>query len=352
MSANILENKSYKSSAARSAYAIETWELSKVYGLNRAVDCLDLRVEKGQIYTLLGPNGAGKTTTINMLTTLAPPTKGSARINGFDVVRESQYIRQSIGVTFQEMVIEKHLTGRALLWVHGRLYNLSKAEITTRITELAQLLEFTELLDRPVKTYSGGMKRRLELARGLLTNPSVLFLDEPTQGLDPGSRATLWAYIKFLKERKGLTILLTTHYLDEAEKMADRVGIMDRGKLVVEGTIGGLTGAMGADLVNLTGSGEPQGFVEKLRQQTWVASVNLSLGTRDSVTDKSLLLDLDATSGAEGTVQLQVGLKVEAGRYLQRILALAEREGFEVSNIAAKRPGLEDVFFKYTTGRS
>lgn len=318
-----------------------------MYGSKRAVDGLDLRVEKGQIFTLLGPNGAGKTTTINMLITLAPPTTGRAQVNGFDVVSQAHHVRQSIGVTFQEMVIEKQLSGRTLLEVHGRLYNLSKAEITGRITELAQLLAFTELLDRPVKTYSGGMKRRLELARGLLTNPKVLFLDEPTLGLDPQSRATLWDYIKYLKEQKGLTIFLTTHYLDEAEKMADRIGIMDQGQLVAEGTLPELIGAMGAELVTLTGTGQTPGFIEKLHHQPWVTSVSLSSSHMDATTGQAPALE--ANSVTEGPAQIQVELKVEAGKYLKKIVGLAEHAGFRVTNITTKQPSLEEVFFKYTT---
>lgn len=340
----------FKSTASLAGYAIETTDLSKVYGSNLVIDGLNLRVERGRIFTLLGPNGAGKTTTINMLTTLTAPTTGSAVVNGFDVVREALEVRQSIGVTFQEMVMDKHLTGRDLLNVHGKLYDLSKAEIKASISELVQILELSTLIDRPVKTYSGGMKRRLELARGLLTRPKVLFLDEPTLGLDPQSRANLWDYIKELKQQRGLTLFLTTHYLEEAEKMADRVGIMDRGKLVVEGTIPELIGALGADVVIVTGSGQPESFIDKLRQQAWVSFVTLSdQGSEASQPDEQGGSPSSPALPASLTeAHLQIGLKTEAGKFLKKIISLAERERFQISNIAAQRPSLQDVFFKYT----
>ncbi len=318
-------------------YAVEAIGLSKSYGPVRAVDGVDLRLEKGQIYALLGPNGAGKTTTINMLTTLDLPSGGIARVAGFDVVMEPAQVRRHIGVTFQETVMDKSLSGRSLLDVHGRLYKMPKAEIKSQIAELVRLVELEEAIDRPVKTYSGGMKRRLELARGLMTRPEVLFLDEPTLGLDPHNRDRIWVYIERLKREQGLTLLLTTHYMDEAEKLADRVGIINAGRIVVEGSPAELIGALGADVVSVTGAGETERFVEALQERDWVLFVNAHQA------------EAGAAEGEERIVQ--VGLKIEAGRSLKPLIDLAEQNDFAVADMSIKRPSLSDVFFKYTGRR-
>lgn len=317
-------------------YVIEAENLVKNYGEVRAVNGVNLQVERGQIYAMLGPNGAGKTTTINILTTLIKPDGGSARVAGFEVVGDAAEVRRRIGVTFQETVMDKNLSGRVLLDIHGRLYRQPKAEIKARIAELVNLVELEEAIDRPVKTYSGGMKRRLELARGLMTRPEVLFLDEPTLGLDPQNRDRIWVYIERLKAEEGLTILVTTHYMDEAEKLADRVAIIDGGKIVAEGAPAELIGAMGADVVNVVGSGSQEAFIAALGRQEWVSSVNL-IPAEDET--------------AEALVTVQVGLKMEAGRSLKPIFELAEQHNFGVADISIKRPSLNDVFLKYTGRR-
>ena len=213
--------------------AIEARGLVKRYNEEvLAVDGVDLSIEANTIYALLGPNGAGKTTTLSILTTLLE-------------------VRRCIGVTFQEMVLDDELTGRQVLDYHGRLYGQSKAERQKRIGELLALVELEKAADRKAKTYSGGMKRRLELARALMTTPEVLFLDEPTLGLDPQTRARIWEYIRHLKEDRGRTVLMTTHYMDEAEALADTVGIMDRGKLVAEGSPQALIEQMGAAIATV-----------------------------------------------------------------------------------------------------
>ncbi len=319
-------------------YAIEAENLSKVYGQVNAVNGVDLRVEQGSIYAMLGPNGAGKTTTINMLTTLTLPSGGSARVAGFDVVREAAEVRRRIGVTFQETVMDKNLSGRVLLDIHGRLYNMPKAELKSRITELVKLVELEEAIDRPVKTYSGGMKRRLELARGLMTHPDVLFLDEPTLGLDPQNRDRIWVYIQHLQKEEGLTILVTTHYMDEAEKLADKVGIIDGGKIVIEGSPAELIGAMGADVVSVTGYGEPERFLQALNQQEWVSLAEVFNETEEDNT-------------VSDTKIVQISLKNEGGRLLKPILDLAEQNNFGVDDISVKRPSLNEVFLKYTGRR-
>ena len=328
--------------SATTEWAIKATGLHKSYGTIKAVDGVDLQVARGTIYALLGPNGAGKTTTINLLTTLTTPTSGEAQVLGYDVVKQAQQVRQQIGVTFQESVMDKNLTGRVLLDIHGRLYRLPKAEIKSRIAELVKLVELEDAIDRPVKTYSGGMKRRLELARGLLSRPQLLFLDEPTLGLDPQNRDRIWVYIEQLKVEQGLTLLLTTHYMDEAEKLADRVGIIDAGKIVIEGAPAQLIATMGADVVHLTGNGDPTTFKTVAEQQDWIDFVEVS-----SETDTTQDPDQDPNQNKE----VQVGLKTEAGRSLKPIIELAEQNGFKVIDISIQRPSLNDVFLKYTGRR-
>lgn len=308
----------------------------------RALDGVDLQVESGSIYALLGPNGAGKTTTINILTTLIPPTSGLARVGGFDVVKEAAQLRRIIGATFQETVVDKNLSGRDTLDTHGRLYHLPKSLIKSRIEELTRLVELEDAIDRATKTYSGGMKRRLELARGLLTQPQVLFLDEPTQGLDPQNRDRIWTYIRQLKAEQGLTILLTTHYMEEAEQLADRVGIIDYGRIIKSGTPEELIGALGEDVVTILGSGETGRFLEILRQQAFVDWANeYSPGP----------LQGEDMLSTPVIPSIQVGLKEQAGKSLRPIVELAEQAGFKIADLSIKRPSLNDVFLKYTGRR-
>ncbi len=208
--------------------AIEVDGLVKEYPGNViAVNGIDLNIKSNTIYALLGPNGAGKTTTINVLTTLIEPTAGSIKVLGLDAIRQANKVRRNIGVTFQEMILDDELTGRQVLDYHGRLYKLGTRERQRKVIELLKLAELEEAAHRVVKTYSGGMKRRLELVRGLMTEPEILFLDEPTTGLDPQNRSSIWKYIRNLKEKSDLTLLLTTHYMEEAEELADYVGIID-----------------------------------------------------------------------------------------------------------------------------
>jgi len=288
-----------------------------------AVDRVDLSIQSNVIYALLGPNGAGKTTTISLLTTLIEPTDGSAKVVGFDVVRQAGEVRRRIGVTFQEMVLDTELTGRQVLDYHGRLYHQGKAARKTKIAELLALVEMEEAADRRVSTYSGGMKRRLELARGLMTEPEVLFLDEPTLGLDPQNRANIWDYIRNLKEQKGLTLLLTTHYMDEAEQLADYVGIIDHGRIVAEGMPRELIDQMGADAIRIVGQGNSAEFIEKVRGLSFVQTL---------------------TTGED---LIQIG--VDSGnRRLAEVVSVANSSGFTVEDISVTKPSLGDVFLKYT----
>jgi ABC-2 type transport system ATP-binding protein len=307
--------------------AIETRGLVKRYGKEvLAVDGVDLSIPANQIYGLLGPNGAGKTTTISILTTLLEPTAGEARVLGLDVVKRAADVRRRIGVTFQEMVLDDELTGRQVMDYHGRLYRLGQAERKAKIEELLALVELEEAADRKAKTYSGGMKRRLELARALMTAPQVLFLDEPTLGLDPQTRARIWDYLRALKEEGDMTLLMTTHYMDEAEELADVVGIIDRGKLVAEGTPQDLIEQMGADTIHVVGEGDREAFVEKVGALPFVQAINV------------------------GRTVIQIG--VDSGsRRLVDVLSQAAGGAYVVQDVTVAKPSLGDVFLKYTGRR-
>ncbi len=304
--------------------AITSKALTKRFGQEvLAVDGIHLSIRKNTIYALLGPNGAGKTTTISMLTTLVEPTSGSAEVAGFDVLQKADQVRQRIGVTFQEIVLDPDLTGWETLNFHARLYGIGKMERIAKIDELLSLVELEEAADRRTRTYSGGMKRRLELARGLITNPAVLFLDEPTQGLDPQNRVNIWEYIRELKENTNMTLLITTHYMEEAEALADRVGIMDRGRIVVEGAPQELIDQMGADNIRIMGRGNPGPFSDNVNKLAYVESFDSSNGI------------------------IQIG--VDSGnRRLVEIVEIAIKSGFEIEDIAVSKPSLGDVFIKYT----
>lgn len=305
--------------------AIEAQGLVKRYGAITAVAGIDMQVAAHTIYALLGPNGAGKTTTINILTTLTPPSEGSARVAGFDVVRQADQVRRRIGVTFQDIVLDPDLNGRQVLHIHGQLYRIGKAERQRRIAQLVDLVQLGDAIDRPVKTYSGGMKRRLELARGLLTDPEVLFLDEPTQGLDPQNRAGIWDYIRELNRQRGMTLLLTTHYMEEAEALAHTVGIVDHGKLVAEGAPGTLVAAMGADVIRVRGQGDQRHFVGLVGGMAFVERVQCD--------------------EQEGVVAVYVD---NASRRVAEVVGAASGNGFNVEDISVARPSLGDVFLHYT----
>jgi ABC-2 type transport system ATP-binding protein len=229
---------------------IEVEELSKRFGQLVAVDKISFTVKEGEIFGFLGPNGAGKTTTINMLCTLLTPTEGKARVNGYDVVRQRAEVRRSIGLVFQEPTLDEYLTAEQNLRFHAYAYDVPRKERERRIDELLELVELSERRKSKVKTFSGGMKRRLEMARGLLHSPRVLFLDEPTLGLDPQNRRHIWDHILNLRQKNNLTIFLTTHYMDEAEN-CDRITIIDRGRIVALDTPDRLKDSVGGDLVTL-----------------------------------------------------------------------------------------------------
>jgi ABC-2 type transport system ATP-binding protein len=215
---------------------IEVKNLVKDYKGFKAVDDISFSVRQGEIFAFLGPNGAGKTTTIKMLTTLLKPTSGEVKINGFDPVTQQDDVRHSFGIVFQDPSLDEDLTGRENMEIHGMLYGVADELLKQRTEELLKMVELWDKKDEQIKHYSGGMKRRLEVARGLLHHPKVLFLDEPTLGLDPQTRNLIWNYIKDLNKKENITVFFSTHYMQEAEKMADKVAIIDHGKIIVIGT--------------------------------------------------------------------------------------------------------------------
>jgi ABC-2 type transport system ATP-binding protein len=305
--------------------AIVARGLLKRYGDTLAVDGIDLDVAANSIYALLGPNGAGKTTTINMLTTLVPPSAGSAQVAGYDVVDKADRVRERIGVTFQDIVLDRDLTGRQLLDIHGRLYRQSAGERRKRMADLVDLVQLNDVIDRRVNTYSGGMKRRLELARGLMTDPEVLFLDEPTQGLDPQNRVGIWEYVRRLNKERGLTVLLTTHYMDEAEDVAHQVGIIDHGKLIVSGTPASLVSNEGGDLLRITANGDLAAAAACFKQLAVVQSVEVLPDNK----------------------QIEVVLE-HGNKHLAALLASSAQIDFQIEEILLSRPTLADVFLRYT----
>ncbi len=211
---------------------IETEDLTKEYDGLTAVNKLRLKVEEGEIFGLLGPNGAGKSTTLLMLTTLVRPSSGTGKVNGFDIVSQPDHVRKSIGIVFQDPSSDDTLTGYENLKLHGMLYNMPKDLREKRIKEVLKLVDLTDRKDDLVKQYSGGMRRRLELGRGLMHHPKIVFLDEPTLGLDPQSRENIWQYVEKLSKEEKISVIITTHYMDEADKLCDRLAIIDRGAIV------------------------------------------------------------------------------------------------------------------------
>lgn len=243
---------------------VETFNLTKKFGKITAVDSLNIGIDEGEVFGLLGPNGAGKTTIIKMLATLLEPTSGNAKVNGFDVMKKPQKVRESIGIVFQEPSSDELLTGYENMKLYAMMYGLPKDEIKRGITEALELVELTERRDDLVRTYSGGMRRRLEIGRSLIHKPKVLFLDEPTLGLDPAGREKMWDYIGRLVKELRMTVLLTTHYMEEADNLADKVGIIDQGKIVIIDTPKALKRTVGGDLVTIKTANPNTGALKKL----------------------------------------------------------------------------------------
>ncbi len=303
-------------------HVIETHQLTKAYNSFKAVDDLNIFVENGEIFGLLGPNGAGKTTTISMLCTILKPTSGSATVNSFDIVRDANKVRKSIGIVFQDPSIDDRLTGRENLYMHANLYGVSASEQKERINRILKLVELEDRADDLLRTYSGGMRRRLELGRGLIHYPKVLFLDEPTVGLDPQTRDHIWKYIKELKEAHDITVVLTTHYMDEADRLSDRIAIMDHGRIVVLDAPSKLKETLEGDVV-IVRANNLQLLAEILAK--W-------LGLNQShVVDEALEITVRNGKAA-----------------MPRIMELATQNNIYVESILLREPNLEDVFLHYT----
>ncbi len=306
-------------------YAVEAHALQRHFGDVLAVRGIDLAIRPGEIYGFLGPNGAGKTTTLRMLTTLLLPTGGSAKVAGYDVVSDALNVRLHIGTALQEVGIDPKQKGVEMLRLQGALYGLSRRETNRRIEELESLIDIGDALERSIGTYSGGMKRRLDLAASLIHHPDVLFLDEPTTGLDPLSRARVWDYIRTVNGDMGATVFLTTQYLEEADALAERVAIVDRGILAAEGTPAELKRSVGADVI--------------------VANVAQPEQAREA---------LSRVNGAQRVEAYgdEVAVSAQNGAALISSVALALNEaGVQVNELTLRTPTLDDVFLQVTGAR-
>lgn len=306
------------------AIAIDVSHLRKAYDTVTALDDLSFQVYAGEIFGLLGPNGAGKSTTLRILMTLLAPTSGRATVLGFDVATQSEQVRRSIGYVPQERAIDRFLTGREHLELLANLYHLTSAEAARRIPELLALVDLEAHADRPAKTYSGGMKRKLDIACGLLPNPALLFLDEPTLGLDVQSRLRIWDYIRMLRNR-GLTVVMTTNYLDEADQLCDRLAIIDRGQIKALGSPAELKVGLGGDLVSLT--------------------------IKDAAALPRLADAVRQVSGVRQVLVQPTGLDIRVDSPEKALPALLEavgRSGSRLEFIDYHRPRLDDVFIAHT----
>jgi ABC-2 type transport system ATP-binding protein len=297
--------------------AIEVQGLRKSFGDVEAVRGVDFEVATGEVFGFLGPNGAGKTTTINMLCTLAKPTGGSARVAGYDIVRERDDVRRHIGLVFQDPTLDGYLTAVQNLRLHAELYGVESALVPARMRQVLEMVGLWERKDVPVRTFSGGMRRRLEIARGLMHSPRVLFLDEPTIGLDPQTRSSIWSYINLLRETEDITIFMTTHYMDEAE-VCDRIAIMDQGEIVVLDTPEALKARVGADRVRIQTDDD----------EAAIAILSQRFGLEAQI--------------AEGAVTFFVPSGEE---FVPRLFA---ELGVAINSVSVSRPALDDVFMSYT----
>jgi ABC-2 type transport system ATP-binding protein len=308
------------------AYGIEAERLVRDFKEVRAVDGIDLAVAEGEIYGFLGPNGAGKSTTVHMLTTLLPPTDGRARVAGFDVVKEGPKVRRAIGAALQEAALDPLLSGREHLRLQTALHGISKTERIRRSDELLERVGLEAAAERKVRTYSGGMKRRLDLALALVHRPSILFLDEPTTGLDPQSRTALWAEVGRLAQEDGVTVFLTTQYLEEADVLANRVGIIDHGRIVAEGTPAELKAEIAHPTVEAIPA-DPE-------QRPQLARILEQFGELSQVSPKSLAVRLSGD---------------EFG--LADIVRALDAADLHVEHLQLHAPSLDDVFLA-KTGRT
>jgi ABC-2 type transport system ATP-binding protein len=302
--------------------AIETTGLTKRFNKMTAVDDVNLSVDQGEIFGLLGPNGAGKSTFISMLCTILKPTSGTAKVEGYDIVSQASDVRRSIGIVFQDPSIDDKLTGMENMELHADLYDVPRDVMQSRIDEVLKLVELEDRASNFVNTYSGGMRRRLEIARSLIHYPKVLFLDEPTVGLDPQSRDHIWSYIKDLKERENITIILTTHYMEEADKLCDRIAIIDKSKIIALDTPQNLKSQLSGETIVIESS-DNKLLSDKLKEGQLAENI--------MVTENELILTV-----------------INAHTALARIVELAVSIGVYIDNITIKEPDLNAVFMYYT----
>lgn len=304
-------------------YAIRVDSLTKKFDDLVAVDHISFAVKSGELFGLLGPNGAGKTTTINMLSTLLEPTSGYGEVASFDISKHKDNVRRSIGVVFQEPALDIKLTGKENLEFHAMMYRIGKEKRRERIKEVLELVEMTGKADVLVENYSGGMKRRLEIARGLIHRPEVLFLDEPTLGLDTQTRRHIWDYIKNLNKESDVTIILTTHYMEEADYLCERVAIIDYGKIVAMDSPSRLKDILGGDVVSLEIEGKRDALLGHLGELSWVKTM----------TSHNNYLSLTMEKGE---------------RRIPELVNMAHQDGVNVLCVHLRKPSLEDVFLHFT----
>ena len=302
---------------------IEVKNLTKKFNGLTAVDHISFEVKKGELFGLLGPNGAGKTTTINMLSTLLTPTSGCAKVCGYDIVKERDEVRRNIGIVFQEPALDNKLTGRENLEFHAMMYGMNKEERKRRIKEVLELVELSDKADVLVENYSGGMKRRLEIARGLVHRPKVLFLDEPTLGLDVQTRRRIWDYIKKLNRESNITIILTTHYMEEADYLCDRVAIIDHGKIIAMDTPKRLKDKLGGDVITFEIEKKTNEFMRVINKLKFVKSVK--------------------KHNNKLTVTVEQGEK-----RIPKLIRIAQERGVDIKSVSLHKPSLEDVFLHFT----
>jgi len=306
--------------------AIEVNSLTKQFGSSKAVDNISFAVKEGEIFGFLGPNGAGKSTTMMVLTTLLKPTSGEALVGGYNVVSEAKKVREKIGYVQQEISVDEFLTGRENLYLHARINQIPNNLIKSRIDDVLELVELGEKKDQATLTYSGGMRKRLDIANGLLSRPSVLFLDEPTVGLDIQTRRKIWGYIKKIRKDFGMTIFISTHYMEEADNLCDRIGIIDHGKIQVIDTPKSMKSAIGNEIISFNlvdGKGGQDALIDQISKIEFVKEVK----------NKQDLITVFSTKSNE---------------VIPKIFQASTNLEMRINSLTLKQPTLDDVFISYT----
>ncbi len=306
--------------------AIEVNSLTKKFGSSKAVDNISFAVKEGEIFGFLGPNGAGKSTTMMVLTTLLKPTSGEALVGGYNVVSEAKKVREKIGYVQQEISVDEFLTGRENLYLHARINQIPNNLIKSRIDDALELVELGEKKDQATLTYSGGMRKRLDIANGLLSRPSVLFLDEPTVGLDIQTRRKIWGYIKKIRKDFGMTIFISTHYMEEADNLCDRIGIIDHGKIQVIDTPKSMKSAIGNEIISfniIDGKGDQDALIDQISKIEFVKEVK----------NKHDLITVFSTKSNE---------------VIPKIFQTSTNLEMRINSLTLKQPTLDDVFISYT----